>query len=267
MGKKWVKLYCKQWLDGSMSYELTDAQVGIWSKLLALAGEYAEYKESDGFIPLPLEAIRRRIKSDPRTFDRAIERLKITERLELREGGIFLTNFNHYNPTRSEIWDAENPGKAYLRKLRYEKDTRLSPTTSDGLEIDKDKELDKEIDKEKEVEEDLANIIKIYEENIGMVTPLIGDQIKDALSQYPASWVGDAIKRAVDRNKRSWGYIEGILRSWHTDGKDDSVPKSKGKKDRDKFIEGGYSESVCRTEEDAERLKAIREDFKRKRGL
>lgn len=144
MARKWVKLYCKKWLDGTMSYELTDAQVGIWSKLLALAGEYAEYKETDGFIPLPLEAIRRRVKSDPRTFDRAIERLKITERIKIDDGGIFLLNFNHYNPTRSEIWDAENPEKAYLRKLRYEKDTRLPPTKPDGTEedIDKDKDID-----------------------------------------------------------------------------------------------------------------------------
>ena len=215
MGKRWIKLICKKWLDGSMSYELTDAQVGIWSKLLALAGEYAEYKESDGFIPLPLEAIRRRIKSDPRTFDRAIERLKITERLELREGGIFLTNFNHYNPTRSEIWDAENPEKAYLRKLRYEKDTRLSPTISDGLDKDIDKELDKEIEKDKD--EEIKNLIVLCHEELidTEITTGIEGEIRRVTKLCSVETVEKAVKVAVlEQNNHTWSYVIGILKKW-----------------------------------------------------
>ena len=68
------------------------------------------------------------------------------------------------------------------------------------------------------------NIFKLYEENVGLLTPLIADQLKDAEETYPWSWIQQAFTIAVNRNKRNWGYIEATLRRWASEGKDDGKP-------------------------------------------
>lgn len=65
------------------------------------------------------------------------------------------------------------------------------------------------------------DIFKLYEENIGMLTPLIADQLKDAEETYPWSWIREAFTIAVNGNKRNWRYIEATLRRWASEGKDD----------------------------------------------
>ena len=65
------------------------------------------------------------------------------------------------------------------------------------------------------------NIFKLYEANIGIMNPLIAEELKDAELQYPEAWIEEAIREAVAGNKRSWRYIEAILKRWKTEGKDD----------------------------------------------
>jgi len=64
-----------------------------------------------------------------------------------------------------------------------------------------------------------SNPFRLYEENIGPLTPLIADALKDAESAYPAAWLEDAINLAVRNNKRSWSYCEAILRRWKEEGR------------------------------------------------
>ena len=65
------------------------------------------------------------------------------------------------------------------------------------------------------------NIFSLYEANIGIITPLIAEELKDAEVQYPEAWVEEAFREAVAGNKRSWRYIAAILKRWKTEGKDD----------------------------------------------
>ena len=65
------------------------------------------------------------------------------------------------------------------------------------------------------------NIFKLYEQNIGMLTPLLADELKDAEGVYPESWIKDAFKEAVERNRRSWKYVARILERWATEGRSD----------------------------------------------
>ena len=62
------------------------------------------------------------------------------------------------------------------------------------------------------------DIFALYEENIGSITPLIADGLKDAEERYPAPWVREAVREAVELNKRSWRYVASILRRWETEG-------------------------------------------------
>lgn len=65
------------------------------------------------------------------------------------------------------------------------------------------------------------NIYSLYEDNIGLLTPLLVDKLNDAERLYPDSWIRNAFEVAVSNNVRNWGYIEGTLRKWETEGKDD----------------------------------------------
>ncbi len=62
------------------------------------------------------------------------------------------------------------------------------------------------------------NIFKLYEENIGPLTPLIADALRDAEQTYPPDQVAEALEIAVKGNKRNWKYVEAILRRWKEEG-------------------------------------------------
>ena len=63
------------------------------------------------------------------------------------------------------------------------------------------------------------NIYALYEENIGMITPMIKDSIRDAEASYPVGWLEEAIRVAVERNVRHWRYISGVLEGWQQKGR------------------------------------------------
>ena len=63
------------------------------------------------------------------------------------------------------------------------------------------------------------NIFILYEANIGIITPLLADELKDAEQIYPAEWIESAFKEAVEHNKRNWRYIARILERWNTEGR------------------------------------------------
>ncbi|OGO30237.1 MAG: hypothetical protein A2136_07825 [Chloroflexi bacterium RBG_16_54_11] len=65
------------------------------------------------------------------------------------------------------------------------------------------------------------NIFQLYEANIGPLTPMLADALRDAEKTYHANWIEDAFRLAVERNRRSWHYIEAILRRWQEGGRDD----------------------------------------------
>jgi DnaD/phage-associated family protein len=82
-----------------------------------------------------------------------------------------------------------------------------------------------------EAKTEQPDIFTLYEKNIGMLTPIIAEELKEAEGTYPASWIQDAFKEAVDLNKRSWRYISRILERWSAEGKDDGEPGRDSKAD------------------------------------
>jgi DnaD/phage-associated family protein len=76
-----------------------------------------------------------------------------------------------------------------------------------------------------------SNIFKLYEENIGPLTPLIADTLKDAEDAYSQEWLADAISLAVENNKRNWKYIEAILKRWKEEGRAEKQDRRDNKKD------------------------------------
>lgn len=71
------------------------------------------------------------------------------------------------------------------------------------------------------VEPERPRIVELYEQNIGLLQPLLAEELEAAELTYPADWIYDAFKIAAERNVRRWRYIKSILESWAREGKDD----------------------------------------------
>jgi len=92
-----------------------------------------------------------------------------------------------------------------------------------------------------------SNIFALYEQNIGIITPMIAEELKEAEKLYPAQWIEEAVKEAVMLNKRSWKYVARILERWASEGKDSGEDRQGVKKGSpDKYIKGKYGHLVKR---------------------
>ena len=74
------------------------------------------------------------------------------------------------------------------------------------------------------------NIFALYEENIGIIGPMLAETLKAAEETYPEAWIEEAFRLAVERNRRSWRYIEAILMAWATEGREHGEPGGRPKK-------------------------------------
>jgi len=79
------------------------------------------------------------------------------------------------------------------------------------------------------------NIFTLYEQNIGLLTPLIADELREAEKEYPAEWIEEAFREAVSLNKRSWRYIRAILERWRTEGRGEKTSRRTSEADRRRY--------------------------------
>lgn len=75
------------------------------------------------------------------------------------------------------------------------------------------------------------NIFVLYEQNIGPLTPMIADELRDAERTYPMRWVQEAIQQAVENNVRKWRYVVSILERWRQEGRQDGIGRRDTQKD------------------------------------
>ena len=94
--------------------------------------------------------------------------------------------------------------------------------------------------------EEQPDIFTLYEQNVGMLTPIIAEELREAEKLYPESWIRDAIKEAVLLKKTSIRYIMRILEHWAAEGKSDGTYQRVSKTDPDKYIKGKYGHMVRR---------------------
>ena len=88
------------------------------------------------------------------------------------------------------------------------------------------------------------NIFRLYEDNIGPLTPLIADTLREAEAEYPQEWIREAVAIAVQNNVRKWNYIEAILHSWQDGGRDERQDRGHTKKDRQGYLEDEFAEFI-----------------------
>ena len=106
--------------------------------------------------------------------------------------------------------------------LRSERNALTSHINAPNL-IDDEEEANRDFSKNSATEkekrqEQTPNIYRTYENEIGLLTPMIADALKDAEQHYPPDWITAALQQAARNNARRWSYAEAILKRWKVDG-------------------------------------------------
>ena len=187
-------------LRGSIRLELDTAERGIWYDLLLFAGACRKPGQisANPVMPYPHDFIAGTLKIPLEFFEATLIKLEEQGRIHENETGIHIVNWDKY---QSE----------YQRQKPY-RDLEEKPTKQLPLPVD----------------EKLASLIKLYEENIGIITPISAEQLKDIADKYSPDWFKDAVAEAVKANVRKLSYIESILERWSVEGK--GTPKGIKKK-------------------------------------
>jgi DnaD/phage-associated family protein len=79
------------------------------------------------------------------------------------------------------------------------------------------------------------NIFRLYEEHFGPLTPMLAEALGEAEDLYPTQWIEEAFRIAVEANKRSWRYVEAILRRWLEEGRDERKDRKDTEKARRRY--------------------------------
>ena len=116
--RSWVKLWTTGWLHGSIRWQLTTEERGVWADLIALAGECGQegaIADNDGQ-PLPRKFIANQLNITQSLLDRVILKCVQDERLKEDELNkrLEIVNWKHY---QSE-YDRQKPFREKA-KLEY----------------------------------------------------------------------------------------------------------------------------------------------------
>lgn len=83
-----------------------------------------------------------------------------------------------------------------------------------------DRKLISDTQESASLEDERPNIFKLYETHIGMITPMMAEQLKQDEADFPEQWIEEALREAVHRNVRNWNYVRAILKAWKERGRD-----------------------------------------------
>jgi DNA replication protein len=86
------------------------------------------------------------------------------------------------------------------------------------------------------------NIYTLYEQNIGPLTPMIAEELREAEKEYPPAWIEDAIRIAVENNVRKWRYVAAILEDWKSRGRDEREDRGDTEKARRRYLQGKFAD-------------------------
>lgn len=95
-----------------------------------------------------------------------------------------------------------------------------------------------------EIMPERPNIYQLYEANIGPLTPMIAESLKDAEREYAAGWIEEAIRIAVENNARSWRFVQAVLERWQKEGKVNEIAPEPAERDGRRYISGKYADFI-----------------------
>ena len=135
----------------------------------------------------------------------------------LQEKGIIKTgNYNKSSYDRTLWYAFTDLGESIISNRQMETNKSSNGNEQNGLTIPDINTNNKTTNIKTDVEQN-AEIIKCYEENIGLITPATAE-ILFSYNDIDYRMIIEAIKIASINNKRNCRYIQGILNSWINKG-------------------------------------------------
>jgi DnaD/phage-associated family protein len=96
------------------------------------------------------------------------------------------------------------------------------------------------------------SLLGLYEQNIGLVTPMLVDELREAEERYPAEWIEEAMREAVRANARSWRYIRKVLERWAANGRQDAPNRAERPIDVEKYTNGAFGDLFRRGSDESD---------------
>lgn len=229
----WMKL----WFD-----ILRDPKMGmlpdrLWRRvieLFLLAGQKGE----EGLLPDVAEMAWQLNKSE-RMILTDLKNIKKTGIIDVTEDGVwFVTNFKKRNQAVSSskrvkdfrMRERYEKGEADDNELITEEDTNSNEevtvrneNSNEALQLryqeeQKNRRTELTTTTTAHTRDEISEIVKAYETEIGVLTGMVRDKLVLALEEYPKEWFLTAFQECALNNKRSWSYAEAILKRWKVDG-------------------------------------------------
>lgn len=162
----------------------------------------------DSILPSNIDELAMILDENINIIKLMIGALQKVNAVEILDDGSF------YMIAMQDLIGKEGESAERVRRFRERQEQKLLQCNGDvtkcNTEIEIETEKEKEIETEKEKN---AEIIKCYEENIGLITPATAE-ILFSYNDIDCKMIIEAIKIASINNKRSCKYIQGILNSW-----------------------------------------------------
>jgi len=231
--RRWIKLWTQETLYGTTSEELLADEQACWFKLLALAGDSPEpgRVEVAPGVPMTDEQIAGILKVPLEVWMRAKDRLQHpdVDKIFINRGIIHIKNWDKYQGE----FDKTEYMREYMREYRQRKtNNKTNSKTANSKTVEQNRTEGRGGEQNNTTttarDENLAKISKLYEDNVGRLTAIIGDRLKDLTATYPIEWIEEAFKEAVKLEHRNLKYIEAILERYRVEGF--KAPKQKGGK-------------------------------------
>lgn len=111
MAKKWIKLWIAENLRGTIRWDFTAEERGVWYDLLAIAGEsrHEGYLAANTEYEYPDTWIAATLNIPLKLLQRVVAKCEATDRIERTESGLRIVNWSKY---QSE----------YERQAKYKKE-------------------------------------------------------------------------------------------------------------------------------------------------
>jgi len=269
--KPWLKMWV-EWIHDPKMLGLTLAETGAWWKLVALAQELAQdgrIAESAGR-PLNIDEVANCLhlskRNDIKHLLIMIEKMQRQGSLHWEGATLVITKFAERqaqvpSATREAVRDRVKLHRR--RQLETEKPLHEVPPRPPLLEEEGEEETEEERNDKKlvtcndnSVKTDYvcAQIVTLFEDNIGQLPGIVGDDIREFCDSFngDVSWVKPAFKEALSRNKRNWKYIRAILENWQDEGGPPDAERKNGQSRRAPDAGTGAPRRYTREEAEAD---------------
>jgi len=221
--KRWIKLWTQETLFGTTSRELEPDERAVWFQFLALAGDSPEPGKIEiaPNVAYTSEQLCELLKITPELLDRAKKKMIQFDKISINSDIIAIKNWERYQGETERIEYMREYMRQYRKKKRKQFNSKqFNSKQFNSKQLEEEEEEEEEENNKKVVvdkattttlNKKLAEIIKLYEDVIGLVNKHMAEILKEFSLMYPIDWFRYAFGQASEHNKRNWAYVEKIL--------------------------------------------------------